>query len=31
MDFSTLIQNRYSCRAFAANPVEQEKVDRILA
>ncbi len=30
MDFSTLIQNRYSCRAFAAKPVEQEKVDRIL-
>ncbi len=30
MDFNTLIQNRYSCRAFAARPVEQEKVDRIL-
>ena len=30
MDFNTLIQNRYSCRAFAASPVEQEKVDRIL-
>ena len=30
MDFSTLIQNRYSCRAFSANPIEQEKVDRIL-
>ena len=30
MDFSTLIQNRYSCRAFAANLVEQEKIDRIL-
>ena len=30
MDFTTLIQNRYSCRAFSPNPVEQEKVDRIL-
>ena len=30
MDFKTLIQNRYSCRAFAARAVEQEKVDRIL-
>lgn len=30
MDFNTLIQNRYSCRAFSASPVEQEKVDRIL-
>ena len=30
MDFTTLIQNRYSCRAFATKPVEQEKVDRIL-
>ena len=30
MDFSTLIHNRYSCRAFATRTVEQEKVDRIL-
>ena len=30
MEFSTVIQNRYSCRAFAARTVEQEKVDRIL-
>ena len=30
MDFNTLIQNRYSCRAFSASPVEQEKIDRIL-
>ena len=30
MDFYSVIQNRYSCRAFAARMVEQEKVDRIL-
>ena len=30
MDFTSLIQNRYSCRAFSPKPVEQEKVDRIL-
>ena len=30
MDFTPLIQNRYSCRSFSPNPVEQEKVDRIL-
>ena len=30
MDFTTLIQNRYSCRAFSPKTVEQEKVDRIL-
>ena len=30
MEFNTVIQNRYSCRAFAARMVEQEKVDRIL-
>ena len=30
MEFNTVIQNRYSCRAFAARAVEQEKVDRIL-
>ena len=30
MDFTTLIQNRYSCRAFDPKPVEQEIIDRIL-
>ena len=30
MEFYSVIQNRYSCRAFAARMVEQEKVDRIL-
>ena len=30
MEFNTLIQNRYSCRAFSAGPVEQAKIDRIL-
>ena len=30
MDFNTVLQRRYSCRAFSPNPVEQEKVDRIL-
>ena len=30
MDFNTLIQNRYSCRAFSTSPVEQAKIDRIL-
>ena len=30
MEFKTVIQKRYSCRAFAARAVEQEKVDRIL-
>ena len=30
MDFTTIIRNRYSCRAFAERAVEQEKVDRIL-
>ena len=30
MDFNTLIQNRYSCRAFSASPVKQEKIERIL-
>ena len=30
MDFITLIQNRYSCRAFAKKEIEQDKVDRIL-
>ena len=30
MEFKTVIQNRYSCRAFTSRAVEQEKVDRIL-
>ena len=30
MEFNTVLQRRYSCRAFAARAVEQEKVDRIL-
>ena len=30
MEFNTVIQNRYSCRSFAARTVEQDKVDRIL-
>ena len=30
MEFNNVIQKRYSCRAFAARAVEQEKVDRIL-
>ena len=30
MDFSTVIHRRYSCRAFSAQAVEQEKIDRIL-
>lgn len=30
MDFNTVMQRRYSCRAFTPNPVEQEKVNRIL-
>ena len=30
MEFNTVLQRRYSCRAFSANPVEQEKVERIL-
>ena len=30
MEFITVLQRRYSCRAFAALSVEQEKVDRIL-
>ena len=30
MDFNTVIQNRYSCRAFAAQEVEPERVERIL-
>jgi Nitroreductase len=30
MEFNTVIQNRYSCRAFTSRAVEQEKVDRIL-
>ncbi len=30
MDFNAVIQNRYSCRAFASSPVGQEIIDRIL-
>ena len=30
MEFNTVIQRRYSCRAFLPKPVEPEKVDRIL-
>lgn len=30
MEFNDVVNRRYSCRAFAAQGVEQEKVDRIL-
>ena len=30
MEFNDVLQKRYSCRAFASMPVEQEKVNRIL-
>ena len=30
MEFNDVLQKRYSCRAFASTPVEQEKVARIL-
>ncbi len=30
MEFNTVLQRRYSCRAFCPTPVEQEKVDCIL-
>ena len=30
MEFNYVLQRRYSCRAFASTPVEQDKVDRIL-
>lgn len=30
MEFNTLIQKRYSCRAFSTSPVEQAKIGRIL-
>ena len=30
MEFNDILNGRYSCRAFAAQGVEQEKVDRIL-
>ena len=30
MEFNDILNRRYSCRAFAAQAVEQEKVDRIL-
>ena len=31
MEFNDVLNRRFSCRAFAAQGVEQEKVDRILA
>ena len=30
MEFNDVLQKRYSCRAFASTPVEQEKLARIL-
>ena len=30
MEFNDVLNRRYSCRAFAARGVEQEKVERIL-
>ena len=30
MEFNDVLNRRYSCRAFAAQGVEQKKVDRIL-
>ena len=30
MEFNDVLQRRYSCRAFASTPVEQDKVGRIL-
>ena len=30
MDFSTLIRNRYSVRAYRKDPVEKEKLDQVL-
>ena len=30
MEFNTVLQRRYSCRAFSQKPVEQDKLDRIL-
>ena len=30
MEFNDVLNRRYSCRAFAAQGVEQEKVNRIL-
>lgn len=30
MEFNSVLQRRYSCRAFSPTPIEQEKVDRIL-
>ena len=30
MEFNMVLQNRYSCRSFSAQAVEQEKIDRIL-
>ena len=31
MDFITLANSRYSCRKFSDTPVEQEKIEKILA
>lgn len=30
MDFLELAQNRYSCRSFKNEPIEQEKIDKLL-
>ena len=30
MEFSNVLQRRYSCRAFASKPIEKEKAERIL-
>lgn len=30
MEFNDVLNRRYSCRAFEARVVEQEKVDRLL-
>ena len=30
MEFSQLIQDRYSCRSFSATPVEEEKLQKII-
>lgn len=31
MDFNTVIRQRYSCRSLSDRPVEQEKLDKIIA
>lgn len=30
MDFTTLINNRYSVRAYSSDPVEKEKLEQVL-